>query len=592
MLFVTLLVSCATDNPNSANQITSIDAQAFAKVIKYSAGDPFIETIKQSEFFKISGLEDKVIETNNGTIISIPKGAFRDSKGNIVEKEITIEITDIDSFEEQFNANINSPSGQNILLNGGALFINATESGNQLSLNDKAPIYIETTQKSMPDLLIFEGIRNDEGEMQWINPKQAKKYLIPVDLDELDFLPEGFANEVEKNMPFGNVKSTTKELIDSLYYSLTAAPLSENSVQQELAKVNRHSSNHDAHGHDYSGHSDGHHATAKPCAAIKPASIKVLKGKKFSTSFIATKQFEERLQTIHKTRAQKALEVYTSNLSQDLSFCDSLVSKLFPVGSSHELAFNAYSKDNWTNLENLPRSVKRLGKYYTTKLSAVEAELKAAKIKYEKALDKKSAKAEKIRENYKKLLSKRENYRLARHGFTLGKLGWTATGKIKKEPFTIDLKVAKGKNYDRVHVYTIDPNIQSIFAWRSIDKVDFNYRFLEDSWLKYKKGSQAKALVVAYNGNNAFYDIQDFIAKNHVDINFTPRPTTRKKLGSLLSQLDSGSRNFNKIKVDLQYQTAFYKEKKRLKKLLDERIVINKLSQFVYQCPIIPLQSN
>lgn len=581
ILFITLLNSCGTNSDNSNQQTISVDSKSFLETVKFSEGDPFIETIKKSEFFKLSGLTDKVVETNNGTIISIPKGAFRDSKGKIVEKEITIEITDIASFEEQFKSNISSPSGQNLMLNGGALYINATSNGSQLSLNDDSPIYVETKQKSNPKLIVFEGVRNDQGEMQWLNPKQPKKYLIPVNLNELDFLPKGFANEVEKNIPFGNYLLSSKELVDSLYYSLAAEPVVELDIEAEenqIESINAYSSNYEIYSDSLVDVPEINY-----CSAINPASIKVIKGKKFLKSFIATKQFEERLQTIHRTRKQDILEIYINNLSKNLSYCDSLVANSFNVGSSFELKFRKYAKENWSNLENLPRSVQRLGEYYTTNLKKVEETLQSSKKAYKEALAEKSAEAEKIKKGYRILLTKRQNYRQKKHGFTLGKLGWIASG-IVIEPFTININVKTGADYDRVHVYTIDPSIKSIFAWQSADMVNFNYAFAEDVLLVYKKSLQAKALVVAYKNDTIFSDIQDFRAENHVEINFTLNTTTKNELSRMLKHFDRGSKDFNKLKVDLEYQASFYKEKERLKKVINQRKVITYLKQFIYQC--------
>jgi hypothetical protein len=135
-----------------------------------------------------------------------------------------------------------------------------------------------------------------------------------------------------------------------------------------------------------------------------------------------------------------------------------------------------------------------------------------------------------------------------------------------------------------VHVYTIDPSIKSIFAWQSIDKINFNYAFSEDVLLLYKKGLQAKALVVAYKGNETFTDIRDFRAVNQVDITFSLYPTTKNELSRLLTSLDRGSQDFNKLKVDLQFQASFYEEKLRLKKVINQRKVIARLTQFVYAC--------
>ena len=118
LLFLsTLFLACNSDSLNEDNPI-AIDINDFIKKIKYHLGDPFIETFKKSEFFKLSGLEDHVVETANGTILSIPKGAFRDKDGRIVEKEVTLEVTDIANLEEQIQSNISGQHKDKVLKNG------------------------------------------------------------------------------------------------------------------------------------------------------------------------------------------------------------------------------------------------------------------------------------------------------------------------------------------------------------------------------------------------------------------------------------------------------------------------------------------
>ncbi len=579
LLAIACMASCGNPELNNNDQRLALDSQSLIETIKYAPGDPFIETIKESEFFKMSGLEDKIIETSNGTVISIPKGAFKDAQGNIVEKEVTIEITDIASFEEQFKANINSPVGQEIILNGGALYFNATQNGVQLGLNDDSPIYVEANQAYDPDLLTFEGIRNDQGEMQWINPEKPAKYLIPVELSSLDFLPAGFAEEVKKNLPFDNYKEATKSLIDSLYYSL----ISKHTVFEELPDngVDRLSSNYG----DMLADSLVEESEATLfCGAINPAVIKVIRGNRFENTLISTKQFESRMQTIHQSRKQAVLDIYISNISEDLSECDKMAAALFSDNSELKKSFNTYASEGWGNIKDLPRSVQSLGKYYSKQLKDVEKELTKSRKKYEKALQTKSEEAAEIVEEYKEVLVKRQRYRLTRHGYKLTKTGWVAPGRVIIEPMRLEITVDNGADYDRVHVYTIDPRLHSIFAWQSMDKVHFDYVYPQDDTLVYAKGIQAKALVVAYRNDIPYFDLQDFTVTNDIEINFTPDAATQKELDRMLKNLDRLTKNFNKVTVDLEYQAFFYDEKERLKKLKRTNYVMNHLYAFVYSC--------
>src|SRR5690554_6431823 len=278
------LISCNNGEGDNAenNQTISVNAKNLVEKIKYQPGDPFIETFKKSEFFKVSGLENHILETKSGTILSIPKGAFRDKNGNIIEKEVHIEINDIKSVEDQILSNVTSQQGANVMQSGGSIYLNATHNGEQLSLNEESPIYIETTvENPEADYLIFEGIRNDKGEMQWVNPVQPKKHLIPIDLEELDFLPDGFQLAVEKGMPFKNHKIADEKLVDSLYYSMTGY----------LGKSERLT-----YGiYDGKTISEAEVESADvgvktiECKGIDPASIKAIKSKQLANNFNATR---------------------------------------------------------------------------------------------------------------------------------------------------------------------------------------------------------------------------------------------------------------------------------------------------------------
>src|SRR5690554_3994692 len=134
ILFFILLSSCNNGdsrNINKSEQTISVNAKELIEKVKYQPGDPFIETFKKSEFFKVSGLENHILETKSGTILSIPKGAFRDKNGNIIEKEVHIEINDIKSVEDQILSNVTSQQGANVMQSGGSIYLNATHNGEQ-----------------------------------------------------------------------------------------------------------------------------------------------------------------------------------------------------------------------------------------------------------------------------------------------------------------------------------------------------------------------------------------------------------------------------------------------------------------------------
>src|SRR5690554_3376178 len=594
ILFFILLSSCNNGdsrNINKSEQTISVNAKELIEKVKYQPGDPFIETFKKSEFFKVSGLENHILETKSGTIISIPQGAFRDENGNIVEKEVQIEINDIKTIEDQILSNMTSQQGGKALQSGGSIYINATHNGKQLSLNEDSPIYIETSIKDPEsDFLIFEGIRNDKGEMQWISPTPPKKYLIPIDLEELDFLPENFHLAVENGMPFKNHKTADKELVDSLYYSMKPFESSGEAIK----KVNYSNENKPA----FNNQSEELHLdtvwyedepfedAVSTCKGIDPASIKVIKTNKYSKTFIATRDFEKRLKEIRKSKRPELLEVYINNLNLDMSTCDSMVILKLPKGSNSALKFQEFARENLRNVNNLPKSVSKLGKHYSKELKKTKERLDKLRDNYKNSEVKTNEKAREIQKEYTQLLIKRQDYRLRKFGYVVSKLGWSNIAKVLEplEKFKLEIVIQGGASYDYVNVYTVDKNIQSIFALTSYDKIIFNRGYDHDQFLLYKKLQTATAIVIAYKDDIAYYAEQDFKVTPEVNIVLSPIETNKKDLKVKLRKLDQGHTSFNKIQVDLQFQAVFYKERERKKKLMKEREFINSLVRIAFEC--------
>ena len=580
LLSFIFLFSCNNgNNDNKNDQTISVNAKNLLEKIKYQPGDPFIETFKKSEFFKVSGLENHILETKEGTILSIPKGAFRDKNGNIVEKEVQIEITDIQSVEDQILSNITSQQGANVLKSGGSIYLNATHNGEQLAINEDSPIYIETTIKDPEsDYLIFEGIRNEKGEMQWINPTPPKKHLIPVDLDELDFLPDGFQVAVENGMPFKNHKKADKKLVDSLYYSL----------KPRIESLNRNGSYAISKSPDERQEYDNepYDIAMLPCKGIDPAAIKVIKTKKFSNTFIATRDFEKRLKEIRNSKRPELLDIYINNLNLNLSTCDSMVFAKLPKGSASAMRFQDFARENLGNVKNLPSSVSKLGEYYSKELKKTKERLEKLRNDYETSLDKKDEKALKIQYEYSQLLTNRLVYRLEKFGYEVKRLGWSNIAEVLAplDKFTLDIVIENGSTYDYVNVYTLDKNIQSIFALTSQNKTLFNRGYQDDQFLLYKKLQSATAIVVAYKDGVPYYATEAFSVTPVIKITLSPKQVSMGDLKEILRGLDRGHKSYNKIQIDLEYQALFYKERVRKEKLMKEREFINTLVRIAFDC--------
>ena len=160
--------------------------------------------------------------------------------------------------------------------------------------------------------------------MQWLAPAKPKQYLIPVDLEELDFLPPTFLVTAQKHLPFRNYKVATKRLLDSLYYSFGA----------EYPRINSDLKTATSPSSSYKFYQDPDYdptpvGDSISCTGIDPNSIKVIKKERFAQTLIATKAFQERIHYLHLAREQAALDIYIQNLDWDMTRCDEKVAQFF-----------------------------------------------------------------------------------------------------------------------------------------------------------------------------------------------------------------------------------------------------------------------
>ena len=156
--------------------------------LEASKSDLFQNTIIKSQFFKIDPTKDTVIVGNKGTKIIIYKNTFINSKGNVIQGEINFELLEALTFEDMILANLTTISNGTLLETDGMIYINASYKDEIITINKKKPLYIEIpTHSKKPSMLVYKGVRDSVGNMNWINPKELDKFLVPIDLNLLDF---------------------------------------------------------------------------------------------------------------------------------------------------------------------------------------------------------------------------------------------------------------------------------------------------------------------------------------------------------------------------------------------------------------------
>jgi len=318
------------------------------------------------------------IEGEDGMLIIVPSGAFVDSKGNPISGKVEFHLVEALGIEEMVLYNLRTVSNGSPLESGGMFYMDASVDGQDAYVNPNRPLYIEipTTDKKQ-GMMAFRGEINDKGDINWVDPRPLKKYLVKVPLDELDFLPQGFALEVEGNMPFLNYAHASKWVTDSLYYSLdrdgpdnsfTASEI-EIATDGFLALEEDMDVSRTLVTGDSAMVSNGSPAV-RDCG-IDPVSIETIKKSAFDNTFIATKEFEERMKYLHQaTDGNKLLQIYIDNLKNNLYQSDVLVAK--SVDGEWREKFESFANEKLTNVKDAKIYQKRLSNYYRKKRKELE----------------------------------------------------------------------------------------------------------------------------------------------------------------------------------------------------------------------------
>jgi hypothetical protein len=243
-------------------------------------------------------------------------------------------------------------------------------------------------------MMAYKGVRDDKGNMNWIEPKELDKFLITVDIHSLDFLPQGFQTEVDKGMPYKNYKIATQGLTDSLYYQLSVTDRS--ALIQGFVPTNYNESYYNKEKQIVKGKytSNSYLVNQNDDAAtdsfisnlnfgIDPAIIKVIKSDQFQNTFIATKEFESRLKIIFKTCNNEVLNTYINNLNKNLYEVDSLAA--IALGENqYQQDFINFSQQRLTKVKQADKYADLLKGYYKKQLSKVKSELEKGQEKLRK----------------------------------------------------------------------------------------------------------------------------------------------------------------------------------------------------------------
>lgn len=568
------------------------------KTFKLYPNDPFKNTIVPSQTFDIDSKIDNVIEGKNGTIIVCPKGCFMDAKGKIVEDNVKIELSEALLLEDMLLSNLTTTSNGKQLETDGMIYFNATANGEQLSINKENPIHIEIpTAEKKAGMMAYKGVRDDKGNMNWIEPKELDKFLITVDIHSLDFLPQGFQTEVDKGMPYKNYKIATQGLTDSLYYQLSVTD--RNALIQGFVPTNYNESYYNKEKQIVNGKytSNSYLVNQNDDAVtdsfisnlnfgIDPAIIKVIKSDQFQNTFIATKEFESRLKIIFKTCNNEVLNTYINNLNKNLYEVDSLAA--IALGENqYQQDFINFSQQRLTKVKQADKYADLLKGYYKKQLSKVKSELEKGQEKLRKELNKKNNEAQKVADDYKKLLWKREKYRMETYGFNWSETGWINidNGTLPKDwnEQPLEITVSNGKQFDRVYTYIVYTSIKSLYRLNTNDNIQFYVGNDEKKQMLMPKKEIGVAIAIGYKDEKPSLSVKEFETGSEPKFSLSLSPSSLDKVKEAIRPYEKNTKE-NMISIDLAFMAKFYKEEMRQKELKKENEFIMQLWDIAFPC--------
>jgi len=548
--------------------------------------DPFAQTVAAAQFFTIDTKQDTVIEGENGTLLVFPAGCFRDSEGDVVEADVRIKLAEALYLEDMVLSNLTTTSDGKPLETDGMIYFDVTtESGEHLTISKDNPVHIEIpTAERKPGMKVYRGIRDEKGNMNWVDPKPLDNFLTTVSLDSLDFLPDKFQIAVDLGMPFRKYKTATRKLTDSLYYSLS---VSSGEVGHHYPLPTDLNEPYYNQGDSQRGMEEVKDVARK---GIDPAIIHVIKSPEYQNTFIATQAFEARLKAIFGTCDNSILEVYIHNLDKNLYEVDSMAAAL----CQEKQLYNAYhalydfSQERLTKVRDSGNYAKILRNYYERELHKVKTALKKEKEIAMKARAKETEEEKKAIDDYKKLLWKREKYRMEKYGFDWTETGWINidNGDLPKwwgsQP--LEITVENGKEYDRVYTYVIYTSIKSLYRLNSSDNQNFYVGNEAEKEMLMPKHEPAVAISIGYKGEVPALGIKIF-QTDSARVTLSLAPSSIPEIKKTLSKYQEYGKE-NRIDSDLKFMEKLYEIEQKEKARLRDAEFIRTLFELAYPCGV------
>jgi hypothetical protein len=214
-----VLTSCNNQQTTSADNYPTIDTKAEAQKLN-DLLDRFAEP---SQFFTVSSSKPTQVKGKQGTTISIKPDDLATVSGEPLGKNIQIELKELTNQTQLLKSNAQTVSNGQLLVSGGAYYIDMTSDGKQLKFKEGKNMAVEFPKLTENEMFLFYGQRDSLGSMEW---QQAS---------------DTFKTKPSQPQPETITKTPTKRISDywGIYYYIESEDLSTPMTKEEKEKIER-----------------------------------------------------------------------------------------------------------------------------------------------------------------------------------------------------------------------------------------------------------------------------------------------------------------------------------------------------------------
>ena len=184
-LLALLFSSCGNKNTSSSDVYQEINEQQVNSTLTYVTEAQTLNELLQKQeppvqTFQVSSKKPSKITGRYGTVIHIRPSALETIDGEPVGDKIDIVLKECTNQEELFRGNVQTVSNGELLVSGGAYYVNMTSDGKQLRIKAGQSIEMDFPVLADEEMEFFYGERDSLGRMNWIVADQVLERREPV----------------------------------------------------------------------------------------------------------------------------------------------------------------------------------------------------------------------------------------------------------------------------------------------------------------------------------------------------------------------------------------------------------------------------